>query len=326
MGKFILDKKINLNSMKEGEAVGESDLAIQVDFSILQFKYKEDEDERRRLTITPGIYDLQNTPNGVVHQRTEFSQKKLLTGITNTTKILEECNVFFSNLDIYERLEVPKKRGILLYSAPGFGKTSTIVKFAHDLIEEDPNTVIINWGTSTCRSDSVEQYFTHNLEYDKKCSRVVLVIEDIGGGERERNGYKDAVDSSLLNILDGLNNVFKLPTLIVATTNYPQNLLGALSNRPGRFDLMLELSPPSYEERIALAEFISKRALTEGEKEALSNQNNKGIADFSPAHIKEMVIRSELKKKSFDDVIKEMIYHVNKQKNDFEAPKGRMGF
>lgn len=326
MGKFILEKKSVLNDLNTGEILPESDLAIQTDTAILQFKYIDEENEARKIIIKPGIYDLQNTPQGIVHQTTQFSQKNLLTGITNTTKILEECGLFFSNLEVYERLEIPKKRGILLYSAPGFGKTSTIVKFAHDLIKEDPNTVIINWGTSTCRSQDVEQYFTHNLQYDEKCSRVVLIIEDIGGGERERNGYKDAVDSSLLNILDGLNSVFKLPTLIVATTNYPQNLLGALSNRPGRFDLMLELSPPCYEERIALAEFISKRALTEEEKEALSNQQNKGISDFSPAHIKELVIRSELKKKSFDEVIKEMISHVEKQKNDFEAPKGRMGF
>jgi SpoVK/Ycf46/Vps4 family AAA+-type ATPase len=126
------------------------------------------------------------------------------------------------------------------------------------------------------------------------------------------------VKAVLLDLLDGLRTVFKLPTFMIATTNYPQNLLSALADRPGRFDMMLELDPPSYEERVKLVEFIAKRSLLDEEKEAL---NSKDIKDFSVAHLKEIVIRSLLHEKSIQTVIKELIAHKKKFHDGFEKKK-----
>jgi SpoVK/Ycf46/Vps4 family AAA+-type ATPase len=148
-------------------------------------------------------------------------------------------------------------------------------------------------------------------------------MEDIGGGEREGSHGSRAVDSAMLDILDGIGVTFKLPTLIIATTNYPQNLLSALADRPGRFDMMLKLDPPSYEERLQIVSFIAKRQLEEEEKEALKK---KQVDDFSIAHLKELVIRSMLHEKTIGECVEELIKHKELFKNAFEDGSDRLGF
>jgi ATP-dependent 26S proteasome regulatory subunit len=143
-------------------------------------------------------------------------------------------------------------------------------------------------------------------------------MEDIGGSEGESRHRRDDIDSGLLNLLDGVGIAFKLPTFIIATTNFPENLLQSLADRPGRFDLMMELKSPSYEEKLSLIEFIAKRALSDDEKDALKR---KEVSDFSIAHLEEIVVRSMLHDKEFVDVINEMVQHTEKFKNSFEERK-----
>jgi ATP-dependent 26S proteasome regulatory subunit len=146
---------------------------------------------------------------------------------------------------------------------------------------------------------------------------MILIIEDIGGGEREQ-GSRSSVDSGLLNLLDGMSVSFKLPTFIMATTNYPEHLLEALADRPGRFDLMIELTPPNAEERVQLLEFLSKKSLTDDEKKAISS---KDADNFSIAHLEEIIVRSMLHKKSIATVIKELVEHTRRFNKEFQKPK-----
>jgi ATP-dependent 26S proteasome regulatory subunit len=210
------------------------------------------------------------------------------------------------------------KRAILLYSPPGYGKTSAITRTAQDLVKEDPKTIVINWPTSEVRSSEANRFMS-NIDYSA-CSRLIFIIEDIGGGEKEDyHGSERAIDSSLLNLLDGVDKIFPIPTFIIATTNHPGSLLDALADRPGRFDEYIELDPPSYEQRIELVEFIGKRKISDEEKEAL-----KKAKDFSPAHLAEVVKRSILKKKTFTEVITEMTEHKDKASRRF-AERAKRG-
>lgn len=322
-GKFKVVRVTKIEdviSKPEAIELPESDLCIQENGNIVQFEYVRGE-EQKKVPVKPGVYNLTKTPFGIDVTKAEFVTRELLTSITNTSAIINEANTFFSKLHIYEELGQQKKRGVLLYSAPGCGKTSAISKVVEELSKADPGTVVINWPTAELYASDVERFLAQYSEFDPSCTRLIFIIEDIGGGEKEGGPRRDGVDASLLDLLDGVNNVFKLPTLIVATTNYPENLLGALANRPGRFDLMLELQPPSYEERVALVEFIAKRPLSQDEKDALNNQKNKGTAEFSIAHLKEIVIRSRLHEKPIDVVIKELIEHTTKYKKDFAKAK-----
>lgn len=322
-GKFILKKKTSFDEMRENPSMElpESDLCFQDGQFVYQYKFERPEDERS-YEIKPGSFVFTKGMGGLELKKLEFKSRNLLETATNTSRIMEEASKFFKRLHVYEKLGRPKKRGVLLYSAPGMGKTSAIEKVCNDLMKEDAGTVVIVWPTSEVDADDIVKLLSTNSKYNKECTRMVLIIEDIGGGEQERHRSNSGVDSGLLNLLDGVGVVFQLPTFIIATTNHPESLLSSLADRPGRFDLMLKLQPPSHEEKIALMEFISKRTLNEDEKACLGLE---GAKEFSVAHLEEIAVRAELDDKSYPDVVKEIIAHKELFKRDFSDKNSRMG-
>ena len=322
-GKFILKQKTSFKDMAEGLAttMPESDLCFQDGQNIYQYKFEKPEDERT-FEIKPGTFVFTKSMSGLDLRKIEFKKRSLLETITNTSRIMAEAAKFFTRLHVYEKLQRIKKRGVLLYSSPGMGKTSAIEKVCNDLIAEDAGTVVIVWPTSEIEADDIAKLLSTNSKYTDECTRLVLIIEDIGGGEREGHRSNTAVDSGMLNLLDGVGVVFSLPTFIIATTNHPENLLASLADRPGRFDLMMKLQPPSHDEKIALMKFISKRDLTEDEKACL---NIKGTESFSVAHLEEIAVRAELDDKTYPQVVKEIVEHSALFKRDFEERSKRMG-
>ncbi len=315
-GRFKIKKITKFSDLVEGQVLElpESDLCFQNESQIVQMKYERAEEDRK-YEIKPGIYTLVESPAGLVTSKVELKKRGLLESIDNTKQIIREARTFFNKLDIYERLGRPKKRGVLLYSKPGMGKTSAIEKFCGDAVAEDAGTVVVIWPTSDIEADSVCRFLSTRSEYTAECTRLVLIIEDIGGGEREGDHGRAAVDSGLLNLLDGVGVTFRLPTFIVATTNHPENLLQSLADRPGRFDLMLALAPPTHTEKIELLGFISKRELTPEEKECVGM---KGSEDFSIAHLEEIAVRSLLHDKTYKQVVTELVEHSKKFKKNFE--------
>jgi SpoVK/Ycf46/Vps4 family AAA+-type ATPase len=322
-GRFVVKKITKFAELTEGQVVEmpESDLCFQNDSSIIQMKYERAEEDKK-YEIDPGIFAFAETAGGLGLMKMELKKRGLLESVDNTSKIIKEARTFFSKLHVYERLERPKKRGVLLYSKPGMGKTSAIEKFCSDFVKEDPGTVVLVWPTSDIEADSVCRFLTTRSEYTKECTRLVLIIEDIGGGERDGEHGRSAVDSGLLNLLDGVGVTFKLPTFIIATTNHPENLLESLADRPGRFDLMLKLDPPSTEEKQRLLAFISKRELTDEERACLGA---KGAENFSIAHLEEIAVRSELHDKTYPQVVQELIEHSKRFSKNFEDKKGNLG-
>jgi SpoVK/Ycf46/Vps4 family AAA+-type ATPase len=326
-GKFVLKKMTPFKDVAEGKTteLSESDLCFQDELNIYQFKFEKPEKEYKEM-IKPGIYVLEEVMSQIRTKESELRTRTLLTSVVNTQAIINEAEVFFKNLDVYEELGEQKARKILLYSDPGMGKSATISMYCQHAIKEDPGTVVLIWPTSQIESSDILNFLSKNSEYTAECTRMILLIEDIGGGEREGSGNARAVDNAMLDLLDGLQITFKLPTLIIATTNYPQNLLSALADRPGRFDLLLKLNPPSFEERVMLVEFIAKRKLTDSEVDAL---NISGSEKFSVAHLKEVVIRSRLHKRSMREVVNELIKHrkrFDKAFEDKESNKSGFGF
>lgn len=327
-GKFVARKITSISEIKEGDAIPESDLLVKNNETIVQFEFiPAEKKEREKYIAKPGMYNLGYKGQRLALNELEFRNRRLLTSYDNTKQILSEASNFFDNL---EELKVlmddageeggDLKRAILLYSPPGYGKTSAITRTAQDLVKQDEKTIVINWPTSEIRSSDANRFMS-NIDYTD-CSRLIFIIEDIGGGEKEDyHGSERSIDSSLLNLLDGVDKVFPIPTFIIATTNHPGSLLDALADRPGRFDEYIELDPPSYEQRVELVEFIAKRNISEEEKTALQKAK-----DFSPAHLAEVVKRSILKKKTFVEVIKEMTEHREKASRRFaERAKSGVG-
>jgi ATP-dependent 26S proteasome regulatory subunit len=319
-GRFKIKKITKFEDLVSGNIpeMPESDLCFQNEGWIVQMKY-ERPDEIKKYEIKPGIYTLTQTAAGMATVKVELKQRVLLETVDNTKQILKEAKTFFNKLHVYEKLGRPKKRGVLLYSKPGMGKTSAIEKFCADAMAEDKGTVVLIWPTSEIEADSLVSFLTSRSEYTDECTRLILIIEDIGGGERDGDGGPRGIDSGLLNLLDGVGVTFKLPTFIVATTNHPENLLESLADRPGRFDLMLELMAPNHDEREQLLSFICKRPLSPEEKEAV---RWKGAEKFSIAHLEEVVVRAELHDKTYPQVIKELIDHSKRYEKAFSHKQG----
>jgi hypothetical protein len=315
-GKFTVKEVTAFADLVSGKVktLVESDLCFQSESHIVQLGY-QDSGEEKKYEIRPGFFTLAEDNAGVKCAKIEFRKRPLLEDFSSTRSILNEAKVFFGRLDVYEKLERQKKRGVLLYSAPGLGKSSSIEKFCLDFAAEDPGTVVLVWPTSQIDADAVLNFFSSRATYTPDCTRLVLVMEDIGGKEAGEYRGAGAVPSGMLNLLDGIGFTFKIPTFIVATTNHPETLLQALADRPGRFDLMLKLEPPSHEEKVRLLTFISKRELTDEEKECIGRR---GTEDFSVAHLEEIAVRSLLHDKSYAEVVKEMIDHSKLFKKAFE--------
>ena len=324
VGEFELKKITKFSELKEGQVVKlpESDLCFQDDASIYQFKYVKPEEETK-YEIKPGIFMIGEQPGGLKLTKMELRDRNLLETVVNTAKIINEAKIFFNKLHVYEKLGRMKKRGVLLYSKPGMGKTSAIERFCHLALEEDAGTVVMIWPTSAIAADDMAKFLSTQSMYTDECTRLILIIEDIGGGERDGDRGRSDVDSGLLNLLDGVGVAFKLPTFIVATTNHPENLLSSLADRPGRFDLMLKLGAPTHQEKKNLMKFISKRDLTEVEEDCLGIA---GTEEFSIAHLEEIAVRSELHDKTYPEVVKELIEHSKMFKRDFEDTQKSMGF
>jgi ATP-dependent 26S proteasome regulatory subunit len=246
---------------------------------------------------------------------------ELLKSVNNTAKILSEADKFFKKLEVYKKLGRDPKRSILLCSPPGVGKTASINEVSQIFLK-DANTSVVVWDTSSVRSSSVNRFFMQNSEFHKKVERFIFVMEDIGGGTVEDHHGPRGTDSSLLNLLDGIGNPFKgVPTFIIATTNNPEQSVGALIDRPGRFDKVIELKTPDEKECVELLKFISKRDLTKEEVDAakLAAKN-----EFSIAHLQEVVVRSLLDDSSMMEVTKQLIEHKKRFKNAFSDVK-RLG-
>ena len=320
-GFFKVKSITNISSLKVGSKIPESDLTIQENDQVFQFDHVEPDDDSPAEVIKCGSFTLEDTAVGIKLKKMKLKTYDLLKSVNNTAKILSEANKFFSKLDVYKGLNRDPKRAMLLCSPPGVGKTAAINDVCQTFLK-DSNTSVVVWDTSAVRSSSVNRFFMQNIEFHKKVERFIFIMEDIGGGTVEEHHGPRGTDSSLLNLLDGIGNPFKgIPTFIIATTNNPEQSVGALIDRPGRFDKVIELKTPDENECINLLGFISKKELSKEEIEAakLAAKN-----EFSIAHLQEVVVRSLLDDSSMMEVTKQLVEHKKRFKNAFQDVK-RLG-
>ena len=296
-----------------------SDLSVERNGHILQWDLVEPEDEViEKYPIKPGIFDLVPTASGIKCAPMKLKDERMLESFSHTTEILREFTSFFNKLDVYEKLGLQKRRGILLYGPPGTGKTQSILTAVKKLRGEDKGTVVINWNSDKLRATDVMDFFAKAVEFTAEVTRLVIIIEDIGTSAEGYSGPKQ-VDSSLLNFLDGGCEAFSVPVFTVATTNYAEQLPENLINRPGRFSAWLKIGCPTPEERVVLMEFIGDGKLTEEDKKVILS---KDCDSFTASHLRELNISSLKDEVSIAKVVKRLLDH---QKEFNYKPKRDVG-
>lgn len=147
---------------------------------------------------------------------------------------------------IYDRLGLPRKRGILLHGPPGNGKTLTGKVIASEL--QVSIIYVTHSELVTFRKLDPAELFTKTFDLANRVAPVVLVFEELDGLLTTKSR------PIFLTRMDGL-----MPTsgvLVVATTNYPQILGENITNRPSRFDRTFEFKAPTTDLRQA---YLSRR-------------------------------------------------------------------
>lgn len=317
MGHFLVKSKLKLDDLEIGTQISESDFAtLTPSGSFVQLEYVEEVSQQKPYEVHPGIWSIQKTMMGLKLETTSFVNDSILEEFVHTKNITDKMDCFFNRLHIYKEhgFDVPK-RAMLIYGPAGTGKT-TAALHACKKYEADKKSLILVWSTD--KIDAVEvKDFVKTFDYIG-VDKVIVIMEDIGGVEIDQVRIKST--ASLLSLLDNQEKTFRIPIFILATTNHPENFLGNLTNRPGRFDDKIEVGYPSGEIRSDLLKFFLKGKFPEDE--SIEHIKNKKFIEFSPAHIKEVILRSALYDVSLVDAMESISKEITTYKNAFTKTKG----
>lgn len=321
MSEYFKVKKItNLDDIDEKTEFPTSDFAtLTPSGKFVQLEYVESDSKVEPYKVKPGIWSIQKTMQGLKLLPTSFITDEILESFVHTKDITDKIDSFFTRLHVYakRKIEIPIRR-MLLYGPAGTGKTSSLSVAARKY-SQDGKTAIILWHTDKFESYQVKD-FVKAFEYDG-VDKLILIVEDIGGVEAKE--VNRSSDSSLLSLLDNQEKTFKIPTMIIATTNHPETFLGNLTNRPGRFADKIEVGFPNSKARQELLKFFSQgEEITEELNELIGNTKCK---EFTVDHLKEIFLRSDLYGKNPYEVTKELIEEITKYKNAFASKSSRMG-
>lgn len=116
------------------------------------------------------------------------------------------------------------------------------------------------------------------LDRWRRQAPAMLVIEDLNW-LLERTKV-----SAFLNLLDGIDSKLTGGLLLIATTNYPEKLDPAVNNRPGRFDVVIEVPCP---DRALRLEFLALKL--PGMDEAAVRRVVEMTDGMSFAHLQEVL-------------------------------------
>ena len=174
------------------------------------------------------------------------------------------------------------KRGLLLYGAPGTGKTLTVNYLAGQMPDR---TVILTTGRGMGLTRQVAQ-----MARSLAPSMVVLEDVDLIAEHRGQPFMPTGpLLFELLNEMDGLRN--DCDVIFMLTTNRPDILEPALAARPGRIDLAVELPLPDADGRRRLLELYGRGLQLEEVDLDGVVQRTDGV---SPAYIKELLRKATL--------------------------------
>lgn len=236
--------------------------------------------------------------------------------------VKKEISSFFSpkNEEMYKKLKIPYKRGIILHGDPGNGKSAMI----RELIRNGPDVAKIRLNSSISNIPYVLGSVINALNGKK----AIIFMEDLDSMIDEDNR------SEFLNILDGSD--INSGILIIGTTNYPERIDSGFIERPGRFDSMHKIENPTEDTRRLFFESRNLYDLFSGYK--ITNNTEKEVelvklfvdnsAELPMASLKEIITSAsymllENNDKTVEDAVIEVYSKKieSKNKHDEEHKK-----
>lgn len=224
--------------------------------------------------IGPGLYKCtQSDSAGHMLKKLIISTDDLIVFDDDAavSKVLKEIELFWARAQNYRNLKLLHKRGLLMTGDPGSGKTSCI----QQLIQ-----VMIKLGGIAVYADD-PYLLTGSLQVLRQIEPerpVIVILEDF-----ETLTENTKRENEWLSVLDGeaqINNV-----VFLATTNYVEKLDKRFTDRPSRFDTIMNVPMPSAKTRAVY--LLSKIPFIDDVELDYIIQQTKG---FSIAHLKELVV------------------------------------
>ena len=166
--------------------------------------------------------------------------------------LIKDVQAFFDNQELYKKLSVPWKRGLILHGVPGNGKTISIKALINSLAKRpDPIPSLYVKNFDSCSGEK----YSINLIFQKarQMAPCLLIFEDLD------SLVTDKTRSYFLNEVDGLESNDGI--LMIGSTNHLDNLDPAISKRPSRFDRKYNYKLPGEAERIAYCQFWREKLL-----------------------------------------------------------------
>lgn len=160
---------------------------------------------------------------------------KVIVYETIKNELLQVCDMIH-NRAVYENLGAKLPRGVLLYGAPGLGKTL----MAKCFIDESglaAYTVRRNKGT-----DDFDGEITETFKQAKESAPAIVFLDDMDKFANEDEDRRDAEE--YVAIQSGIDEVKDSEVFVLGTANNVRKLPRSLT-RSGRFDRKIEVCSPS---------------------------------------------------------------------------------
>src|SRR6059036_2759740 len=172
-------------------------------------------------------------------------------------KVREMIELPLRHPEIFEKLGVEAPKGVLLYGAPGTGKTLLAKAVAtesnaHFIPISGPEIMSKFYGESEARLREI-------FKEAKEKSPSIIFIDEIDSIAPKREEVTGEVErrvvSQLLSLMDGLEARGKV--IVIAATNRPNAIDPAL-RRPGRFDREIEIKVPDKKGRLEILQIHTR--------------------------------------------------------------------
>lgn len=205
----------------------------------------------------------------------------------------EDINNFVKGESIYRQLGFQYRRGILLFGSPGNGKTS--------LIREILKTHFTAKDLVIFADRVPSRHFVRVMRETLAQRFKVIVFEELAAT------LKGSALDQTLAFLDGELSLDRC--LILATTNYPEQLPGNIVDRPSRFDKLYRLSDPNENGRkILLQNYLGME---------IETQDIEATEGLSAAALREVCLLVKLRSVSISEAAKQLRNHRDLVKREF---------
>ena len=173
-------------------------------------------------------------------------------------EIIEAVEWPIKNPEAFKRLGVNPPKGLLLYGAPGTGKTLLAKAVA---TESEANFILVNGPELLSKwVGESEKAVREVFKKARHTSPTVVFFDEIDSlaprrGTNNESNVTERVVNQLLTEMDGLEDLYDI--VVVAATNRPDIVDPALL-RPGRFDRIILTPVPNEKARIEIFKVHTK--------------------------------------------------------------------